>query len=81
MKFYNREKELSFLNTQYNQLNDSSKMTVLTGRRRIGKTFLANKFTEDKEFVYLFALTILWMVSIQLKQFFCNYAYYINYNR
>lgn len=54
MKFYARENELSELNKQYNQLEKSSKMTVLTGRRRIGKTSLARKFSNDKKHLYLF---------------------------
>lgn len=54
MKFYSREKELSLLEKQYNQLDSSAKMTVLTGRRRIGKTSLATKFSRDKKQLYLF---------------------------
>ena len=41
MKFYNREKELQRLNkTREVAFNNHSQMTVLTGRRRIGKTSL-----------------------------------------
>ncbi len=54
MKFYAREKELNLLSKQYNQLDDSAKMTVLTGRRRIGKTFLATNFAHDKKHIYFF---------------------------
>ncbi|QEN04570.1 AAA family ATPase [Thiospirochaeta perfilievii] len=54
MKFYAREKELQFLEKQYTTLGSSSKMTVLTGRRRIGKTSLATKFANNKKSLYLF---------------------------
>lgn len=54
MKFYSRDKELSFLQKQYHQLDSAAKMTVLTGRRRIGKTSLATKFANDKKHLYLF---------------------------
>lgn len=54
MKFYARDKELQFLEKQHTTLDSSSKMTVLTGRRRIGKTSLATKFTNNKKSLYLF---------------------------
>jgi len=54
MKFYARDKELDLLEKQYRQLENSAKMTVLTGRRRIGKTSLAAKFAKDKKHLYLF---------------------------
>ncbi|MDC7221755.1 MAG: DUF234 domain-containing protein [Spirochaetales bacterium] len=55
MKFYNRESELNILNKIYEQCEKSyGKITVLTGRRRIGKTLLAKKYAEDKESLYLF---------------------------
>lgn len=54
MKFYAREKEPDLLFKQYNQLDNSAKMTVLTGRRRIGKTSLATRFAQNKKHIYLF---------------------------
>ncbi|MBN2618233.1 MAG: ATP-binding protein [Spirochaetales bacterium] len=55
MKFYNREQELKSLNNIYKQCQKSyGKITVLTGRRRIGKTLLAQKYAKDKEHLYLF---------------------------
>lgn len=55
MKFYNRENELETLqkirNTAFTQ---HSKLTVLTGRRRIGKTNLVVKSSENVNTVYLF---------------------------
>jgi hypothetical protein len=54
MKFYGREKELNELRKLFAQANESAKMTVLTGRRRAGKTLLALEFAADHKFVYLF---------------------------
>lgn len=52
MKFYNREKELKNLkDIKVSSLN-SSKMTVIVGRRRIGKTKLIKEAYKNK--VYLF---------------------------
>lgn len=55
MRFYNREKELASLE-KVRQVSFSvhSQMTVLTGRRRIGKTSLIFKSCEDTPTVYLF---------------------------
>ena len=54
MKFYDREKELAFLENQYVQTDFSSAMTVITGRRRIGKTSLSLNYAKDKKYIYLF---------------------------
>lgn len=54
VKFYARERELEILETQYKQVKDISIMTVLTGRRRIGKTSLSKLFVKGKKFLYLF---------------------------
>ena len=44
MKFYNREKELAALEkVRRTAFSNHSQMTVLTGRRRIGKTSLIFK--------------------------------------
>ena len=44
MKFYNREKELAALEkVRQIAFSNHSQMTVLTGRRRIGKTSLIFK--------------------------------------
>ena len=55
MRFYNREKELASLE-KVRQVSFSvhSQMTVLTGRRRIGKTSLIFKSCENTPTVYLF---------------------------
>ena len=54
MKFYNRENELKALELLHSQTDNKSVMTVLTGRRRIGKTTLVKHFSKDKNFIYLF---------------------------
>lgn len=55
MKFYNREKELDTLH-KVRELSFSkhSMFTVLTGRRRIGKTLLIKKSCDGTPTVYLF---------------------------
>ncbi len=56
MKFYNRTKEIEELRRIQDRAFDSrSRMTVITGRRRIGKTSLALRATEGEyPTVYLF---------------------------
>lgn len=52
MKFYNREKELENLKDIQKSSLSSSKITVIVGRRRIGKTKLIKEAYKNK--VYLF---------------------------
>ncbi len=54
MKFYNRENELAELTTIHDQANSSGRMTVLTGRRRVGKTLLALESAKKHKHLYLF---------------------------
>lgn len=55
MKFYDRENELAELKRiQQLSFSDHSRMTVVTGRRRIGKTSLILKAVEASPIVYLF---------------------------
>ena len=55
MKFYNRESELAELKRiQELSFTDHSRLTVVTGRRRIGKTSLVMKAVKDSPTVYLF---------------------------
>ncbi len=54
MKFYDREIELNQLNRTFTLTQNSSQMTFITGRRRIGKTRLVLKAVEDKPFLYFF---------------------------
>ena len=48
MKFYDREKELEILQTNWAQTTERGRLTVLIGRRRIGKTTLLTKSAEDE---------------------------------
>ncbi len=55
MRFYNRTSELAELQRIRDlSFNDHSRLTVVTGRRRIGKTSLIMKSVEDLPTVYLF---------------------------
>ena len=55
MKFYDREEELKELRrVQKQAFEEHSRMTVLTGRRRIGKTSLGRLAMEGTTSVYLF---------------------------
>lgn len=55
MKFYERTEELAILKrNRENAITLGAKMTVVLGRRRIGKTSLILKSVENTPFVYLF---------------------------
>ena len=54
MKFYNRDHEIKQLNDITSQTNKYGRMTVITGRRRIGKTLLALEVAKDNKYLYLF---------------------------
>ncbi len=55
MKFYNREKELALLDSIKERSENNAQMTVIVGRRRIGKTSLIKKANEgDNTSLYLF---------------------------
>ncbi|MBS1549850.1 MAG: ATP-binding protein [Bacteroidetes bacterium] len=54
MKFYNRQNELQLLDKIEKRSNLSAQMTFVVGRRRIGKTSLLVKATENTDCVYLF---------------------------
>ena len=55
MRFYDRKAELMQLERRREiAFKDHSQMTVLTGRRRIGKTMLIRKSCENCTMVYLF---------------------------
>ncbi len=54
MKFYNRETELRQLQSITELSFEKSKMTILVGRRRIGKTSLLIKSVEKINYIYLF---------------------------
>lgn len=54
MKFYNRESELKILRQIESLSHEEAQMTVMVGRRRIGKTQLLLKATEESPTLYFF---------------------------
>src|SRR3990167_5610439 len=54
MKFYNRAEELQLLATVNKTTQRSAKMTVIVGRRRIGKTRLLFEAYQHTRWVYFF---------------------------
>ena len=54
MRFYDREQEIAFLKDTRDQARKVVRFTVLTGRRRIGKTTLIREAYKDEPFVYFF---------------------------
>lgn len=54
MKFYNRNKELKLLIDIRERSMEAAQMTFVVGRRRIGKTSLLVKATEETECLYFF---------------------------
>jgi AAA+ ATPase superfamily predicted ATPase len=54
MKFYNREKEIDLLHKIEKKSTTAAQMTFMLGRRRIGKTSLLVKATEDYATLYFF---------------------------
>jgi len=65
MKFYNREQEIDLLQGIQQRSVKSAQMTVVTGRRRIGKTQLLLKATEGQPTLYFF-------VARKAEQFLCQ---------
>lgn len=54
MRFFNREKEIDKLHGIQQRSLENAQMTVVTGRRRIGKTQLLLKATEGETTLYFF---------------------------
>ena len=56
MNFYDREKELEVLKANWEQTQAQGRMTILIGRRRIGKTTLLTKSADDdgQSLLYLY---------------------------
>ncbi len=54
MRFYDREQEITFLKGTREQARKVARFTVLTGRRRIGKTTLIREAYKDEPFIYFF---------------------------
>ena len=54
MKFFDRTKEIASLRDIREMAKNNAQFTVVTGRRRIGKTFLIWKAYEDEPILYFF---------------------------
>ena len=54
MKFYDREQEIAFLRETRETAEEVARFTVVTGRRRIGKTTLIKEAYKNEPFVYFF---------------------------
>ena len=54
MRFFDRTTEINHLKEIREQSNNSSRFTVITGRRRIGKTTLVLNAYKEEEIIYLF---------------------------
>ena len=55
MKFYDRQREISLLNDIAAKSRQTAQFTVITGRRRIGKTSLVRKAFEGKPYLHFIA--------------------------
>ncbi|MGB4610874.1 MAG: ATP-binding protein [Saccharofermentanales bacterium] len=64
MTFVGRSYELTELNKEFS--NDKFAMSVIYGRRRVGKTYLIQKFIEDKKGSYFVALESNDIVNLNL---------------
>jgi len=65
MKFYNRRVELKELRVLYRQSVSQGRLTMLTGRRRVGKTLLSLEFAKKHKHLYFF-------VSRKTEQLLCE---------
>ncbi len=54
MKFYDRKQEIDYLREMRETAKQTARFTVVTGRRRIGKTTLIREAYKDEPFVYFF---------------------------
>jgi AAA+ ATPase superfamily predicted ATPase len=54
MRFYDRKSEMKELERIYELSKKSTHLTVIVGRRRVGKTRLVEEFMRDKPHIYLF---------------------------
>ena len=54
MEFYDREQEIAYLQKTRETAKQVARFTVVTGRRRIGKTTLIREAYKDQPFVYFF---------------------------
>ena len=64
MRFIGREYELKELNEEYNKGNFA--LSVIYGRRRVGKTYLIKEFLNDKKGYYFVALESNALINLSL---------------
>lgn len=64
MRFIGREYELKELNEEYNKGNFA--LSVIYGRRRVGKTYLIKEFLKDKKGYYFVALESHALINLSL---------------
>ena len=53
MQFFDRQEEIEYLRQERELAKKSARMTVVTGRRRVGKTQLLQKAFGDEPYIYL----------------------------
>ena len=53
MQFFDRQEEIEYLRQERELAKKAARMTVVTGRRRVGKTQLIQKAFEDEPYIYL----------------------------
>jgi len=53
MRFYDRESEISYLRNERDLSKKVARLTVVTGRRRVGKTQLIQNAMDDEPYIYL----------------------------
>ena len=54
MEFFDRESEIALLREIREKANVSARFTVVTGRRRVGKTQLIKRALEDRPYLYFY---------------------------
>ena len=54
MKFFDREEEIELLRDIRRKARSNARFTVVTGRRRVGKTQLIKRAMEDEPYLYLY---------------------------
>ena len=54
MRFFDRASEIASLREIRDKANVSARFTVITGRRRVGKTQLIKRALEDRPYLYFY---------------------------